>query len=917
MQTIEGIANQLYTRVDIPEAYRMDVKSFIERPFFVESVEFPQTAARYSVLPLQASALPGDIIRSNISLLNAMKLASYYRADLVLNVSMAGTITHAGCLLVGIMPPIPAPFNSTSHVDLINTLLSGPHCFLYANEATSVNISVPWYCNADMATLDLEKRSETYLPSVDIVPINGNYATLVMMVLNPLQPSTGSTNKVTVIVEACFKRLEVSVPTPRFVTWESEGLLDDLSSIGTGLLNQAAGGLKTATGDAIDCVRQWIRSWTGLHNPNNPRIAERLIVTERNFPNVVDSQQYFEKLDPNTMYDRIVKQPIFGTDIDEMRIPHIISKKQMIGTITVSASDPVGKLLWSRPISPYQGGMNKTKPIIANNIELLHHLSRGWRGNLKLHIISVMNNKQQVKLRVLNMYNPSVKASTAFPNYNSIANAPSHLLEFTQGGQEQIVSLPYLCRNDITPCSRDMEFEAMFHGLYYIYVAQPLVISDGSPTSVEFNIFLSGDEDLTFYGYATEIGKTTGFFDFGPLSEENMQSSNNVTTQNVSSDQSVTGSDEKLKKMVSNFQKKYNGNPVQNNNASKNIKKDNNQQTFKAQSASRVRSSISRWLRVEFNNFCDTMTCSNLEYVVESLEVMNEPQKQKDDDMKKDTVVDLNHIDRLKPNVDVRPYIRRMYKHFGGAVSLTQAGYYQTSFDLASILGENGANRSSFSHTPITALSNMYYGKTCGFKIKVRTTALANNAIGALPTYMLYAKYLPPNMHYNRDTNTVLGSPPNASIRIDDGPFTTQVDGVFPLTFQMTPITSSEYLGTNLYEFVIPDVTYYKFIGGPSKLNAGNLLSSLSIIDYGRLVLYIYNPSSRDVDLGLEIYVGLTDESRLGYHCIAPRIEVPIYTEPGIETEFVKTLYRGNPTSSGYPPLATLNPYLYKGGFLS
>lgn len=90
----------------------------------------------------------------------------------------------------------------------------------------------------------------------------------------------------------------------------------------------------------------------------------------------------------------------------------------------------------------------------------MHFVSRAWRGGLKLHITSVMNNKQQVKLKVIKMYNPSITAFGAYPVYKTVANAPSHLLEFTQGGQEQIIDLPFLCRNDLIPCARDFNFEA-------------------------------------------------------------------------------------------------------------------------------------------------------------------------------------------------------------------------------------------------------------------------------------------------------------------------------------------------------------------------------------------------------------------------------------------------------------------------
>jgi len=62
--------------------------------------------------------------------------------------------------------------------------------------------------------------------------------------------------------------------------------------------------------DALDYGRGIIRDYTGLHNPNVPMIHERVITTPLNFQNNIDTAQYFEKLDPYTKFDRIVKEPI-------------------------------------------------------------------------------------------------------------------------------------------------------------------------------------------------------------------------------------------------------------------------------------------------------------------------------------------------------------------------------------------------------------------------------------------------------------------------------------------------------------------------------------------------------------------------------------------------------------------------------
>lgn len=130
IQQIDSPFNDIKTVIDVPEAYRIDTKPYTERPFFAGEVVFPTSAARYTFLNTSIKFLPGDVIRSNASLLSAMKIASYYRSDLVLNISMAGTISHAGCILVGVLPPFPSyPTTGTPHPRLINTIMSGPHAF--------------------------------------------------------------------------------------------------------------------------------------------------------------------------------------------------------------------------------------------------------------------------------------------------------------------------------------------------------------------------------------------------------------------------------------------------------------------------------------------------------------------------------------------------------------------------------------------------------------------------------------------------------------------------------------------------------------------------------------------------------------------------------------------------------------------
>lgn len=523
IQAIPNPTAGIFQKVDVDEAYRVDAKPFIERPFYCDTVKFSDTADQYSVLDSKIKFLPGDVARSNPSLLNMFKMAGLGRPDLVLNLSMAGTISHAGCILAGIIPPLPS-VGGTAWLQgqvpqLVNTLMTGPHAFLNANEATSVTLHVPWYCNYDLMSLDFEKSSDNYESAMDLNYVSGNYGTLVMMVLNPLSVADGASTTINIVVEACFKNFDMVVPTPRYLKWSAQarpakaqnkgGFMDSLRGFATGLFDYTTNGLKSVATDGLDSVRGWLRSWTGLHNPNMAIINERAIVAGNNFLNNTATPQYFEKIDYNPLFSRIVKEPIFGNDMDEMSMSHITAKDQYLGTFSVGTDDEVGSLKWIRPISPFSGGKLVTVGAepdtrkflrVTNNLDLIHSLTRAWRGGLKLKIQSVMNNKQQVKLKVIKYYNPSGRIWTEVPDYSTIVNAPSHLLEFTQGGQTHEVSLPYLCRNELTPCHDDPSFEAFFHGVYYIYVAQPLCVADGSPTKVNFNVYIAGDDDLAFYG---------------------------------------------------------------------------------------------------------------------------------------------------------------------------------------------------------------------------------------------------------------------------------------------------------------------------------------------------------------------------------------------------------------------------------
>lgn len=493
------------------ENMKMDIQPWINRPFNVGTVAWTTSNARFSNLAPPVTNLPRDVFVSNIALANMMKMAAYFKMKLCLNVSLTGTMVHQGTLVVAILPPSPDNLGTNLRsASMLNTYLSGPHAFLSANEASSVCLEVPWYCNTDLGMVDVGPYTGTggINPAVDIFSTPCDYATFCIGVLNPLSASTGASTTLNVVVEAYFKELELYTPSPRFIITASQPptnlLGESFMSKGSNYLDSITASTKKLSGDIIDAARGTLRTMTGLHNPNDATFAEKKITSFRNYANTVDSTTFIEKLDPDSTVDRITSEPIFGTMTDEMMIKNIVSKPQYLGTFQVGTNNNVGALCWSRPIAPWQGACNSGFNI-ANNIELLYTMTRAWKGDINIHIQSSMTNKHSLKLKLIKLYAPSTTLRTNYPVMTSLANAPSDLLEFSGGGQVQTVTLPYMSRTNLMYNSRANDAVPLLHGAYYIYVAQPLVIGDAVPTTVEFNVYMSLADNFQFYGYSTEV----------------------------------------------------------------------------------------------------------------------------------------------------------------------------------------------------------------------------------------------------------------------------------------------------------------------------------------------------------------------------------------------------------------------------
>lgn len=495
------IYNQNMKFDNLPPKLEMDYSRILNKPYFVNNLTWTTSSAALANIPIPSTILLNKLAKV------PFEASLYYRAKVSAILQVAGTPMHMGTLIAGVVPRgFPTDI---SNVTEVNSLLCAPHAFLHANESTPIRLQVPFYVQGKFAAIDLDGNSVTPYP------FNSDYAELRVQVLNALRVPTSGSNTLTVSVHYMFDELEFYVPhvDPE---WEltPQGLMTDVSRNATGAIDGIFSVAKKFTGDILDSVRGGVRAWTGLHNPENTVLHDRIATQQRQQLNPVDNENYFEKLDPYSNYVNVMKDYVFDTDVDEMDMAYLRTKPQLIGQITINTATPAKSLLWSRPITPiqeintisYQNVPGDT--VFSNAHTNIHqtfaYLSKFWKGTIKIHLQAVMSNFHYCKIALARDYSPDKKMSISNPTFDSVTNLLSETAEFSAGGQIQTFELPFISPLNQLPCSKDFVHNALQHGVYYLYLYQPLVYNGSVSTSVQFNVYMSLGDDFDFFGYATD-----------------------------------------------------------------------------------------------------------------------------------------------------------------------------------------------------------------------------------------------------------------------------------------------------------------------------------------------------------------------------------------------------------------------------
>jgi len=302
------------------------------------------------------------------------------------------------------------------------------------------------------------------------------------------------------LIVSLYKRRRSGRPSKRFTGQGIDsGPMPTFQSRTTEILDDVASYAKNVTTDLITDARAWVKRITGFHNPNIPNIQKKNYMQQRNNAWTVDRPTAYDRLDPFQDYVRMYSLHDYHTNVDEMELKHLTSKKQKVGTFTVSSTDDRGTLLWSRPITPFQDVLENGGT--ANMLEIISSMAQAWSGRLKLSVQSSMTSFQNLKLLVSCDYSCAVEVGTSKPVFENLFGLVTCTMEFTGGGEWQCCDLEYYGITPHLPVALDARTNARIHGMYYISVLQPLSIAPNQPTTAEFNVYISGGDDFSLYGY--------------------------------------------------------------------------------------------------------------------------------------------------------------------------------------------------------------------------------------------------------------------------------------------------------------------------------------------------------------------------------------------------------------------------------
>lgn len=915
---IPSIYNKLPRVTHVDPELRMNYEKILDKPFLVTTINWSTTAPNFTELwrlPFPSCIMSNPLTRV------PFEASTFFQAKMCCMLQVSGTPMHQGLILVAAVPTgVPVVTNP-------NQILSAPHVFLNATESTSVCLECPMYTPSTLYRTQAPNAGDNN----KVIPssyFGTDVFDLVFLVMDALTVATGSSTTISISVHNIFKEAQFYVPKVGAMTWQAqskeklleenssvfqpEGFLSSLWKIPTKILDDTASGLKVVAGDLIDYGRGMIKELTGFHNPTVPNIDGRMLATFRTFPNNVDQPIHLEVLDTHAQFSRVYDDYYFRTEQDEMDLKFLTSKPVFVGKFSVLSTDVTGRNLFAYPMTPMveatavAGFANTT---YHSPLRTIYEASRQWRGGLKMHIQAVCTNFHFCKIIVLKNYattDASINsASAVVPAYSNIHNLNTDTLEFSAGGQIQTIDLPFNSYLRQLECTKDFAYNAISHGVAYGYLVQPLTYNSNVPTSVTFNVYISGAEDLEFSGYALDpINIKEG----PPPSYPGVPNfyANELGIYEINKDGSHSGRildtkaleqdllDERKSKFFSEKPTLY---PVEEGDRWEDVSFITSVplETLRNLNAA-THNSSSKYYNIKkgpklnagdklIYQPCDVgeIVESNSYFQAESMETAEgtnaliTPNTQ-EPLLNKIVSSDENIKMSFRPNTSVRDYMRFMYPQTTVAITPTTTKNV-VAFDL-NLLVKKFVNADMFH-----AFHSLYMGMSGGLKLKFKISGVSNAGAMFVPPSShcinnLYLRRYPMSNAVPTDPNALVsflaGMTYDPTVKSYTAPQIEMQDYTRPHNSGGTTVKGRP--GSSfVLEMAIPNMNPFNFVGNALKWYA---TANDPENDLG--VVYInYDASFDGTDyspVNIIPFIGLNDEARLGFQVFAPEKTILTYT---------------------------------------
>jgi len=458
----------------------------LARPNFISSVLWPAAATSHTVLA--KLRVPQDLVDVNALTSAPFNSFIYWNGSVKLIFQVAGAPNVSGCLMATYVPLTNERYIDSNLVNNFAALSINPTNYLFANANTNAEMTIPY--NSPYSYLNIEDITTVFQENT--------LGYVYLTVLNPIQLSTGSSDTVSVSVFSMFSNNKFKMPRISGVTryMRAKAQSSENKPAGPGPLQSIAKIANSVmpsniVGTVIDAGLGLL----GLDKPIDPKTSE---------PNKVLSTQ---PMNFNTGIERIDKLTLQGSDIapidqdtfatteDEMSFDYLFKKLSYLGSFNVNISDAIGKVVASYPMNPIPTRIQNETKI---KLPLLSYISipyEFWRGSLNYQLQVVATSLQTCKLYISFNYGQFTPDTSGLLDINTSQYGIA--FEINQGSNELNFTVDYISNTHAlhVPSSNiPSRYDTM--GMINISVLNPLVSSNGAPSSITCNLFIAGGDDF-------------------------------------------------------------------------------------------------------------------------------------------------------------------------------------------------------------------------------------------------------------------------------------------------------------------------------------------------------------------------------------------------------------------------------------